>query len=59
MRRAFLLTLFAACFSVATAQISLKVAVDFTVTDTDGKEHNLFKYFEEGKYVLIDFWATW
>ncbi len=34
-------------------------AADFTVKDIDGKEHHLYSYLEAGKWVLIDFWATW
>ena len=40
------------------AQTSLTEAVDFTVTDVDGNEHNLFSYLDDGKYVLIDFFYT-
>ena len=32
-------------------------APEFTVLDIDGKEHSLSDY--RGKYVFIDFWATW
>jgi thiol-disulfide isomerase/thioredoxin len=32
-------------------------AVNFTLTDTEGKEHSLSDYL--GKLVYIDFWATW
>ncbi len=28
---------------------------DFTVTDTEGKTHNLYTYLDAGKYVLLDF----
>lgn len=30
-------------------------AVDFTVIDLDGNEHNLFTYLDQGKYVYIEF----
>jgi peroxiredoxin len=33
------------------------VAPDFTLTSTDGKEVALSSY--KGKYVLVDFWASW
>lgn len=33
------------------------VAADFTVTDTEGKAHSLSGY--KGKWVLVNFWATW
>jgi peroxiredoxin len=42
------------------AATNLKVgdtAPDFSVTDLDGKSLNLSDY--RGKYVLLDFWATW
>jgi len=32
-------------------------APEFTVMDIEGKEHSLSDY--HGKYVFIDFWATW
>ena len=32
-------------------------AADFKVTDTDGKTHTLSGY--KGKWVLVNFWATW
>lgn len=34
-------------------------ADDFTVTDINGVEHNLYTYLDEGKYVLLDISATW
>ncbi len=32
-------------------------AVDFSFTDTDGQSHTLSEY--KGKWVLVNFWATW
>ena len=32
-------------------------AVDFSFTDTEGKTHKLSQY--KGKWVLVNFWATW
>ncbi|HWR77104.1 MAG TPA: TlpA disulfide reductase family protein [Thiobacillus sp.] len=32
-------------------------AVDFKLTDTDGKSHTLSGY--KGKWVLVNYWATW
>ncbi|MDD4148975.1 MAG: PKD domain-containing protein [Bacteroidales bacterium] len=32
------------------------VAVDFTVTDTEGIVYNLFEILDQGKYVYLDFW---
>ncbi len=34
-------------------------APDFTVTDLDGVEHNLYTYLDQGKTVVVDFSATW
>ena len=42
-----------------TAQTSLATAVDFTVTDLDGQQHQLFEYLDAGKHVCIDFFAHW
>ncbi len=36
---------------------SLARAADFTMTDTTGKAHKLSQY--KGKWVLVNFWATW
>lgn len=32
---------------------------DFKALDTEGKEHSLSGLLERGKYVLVDFWASW
>lgn len=32
---------------------------DLSLADTDGKAHKLSDYVGKGKYVLIDFWASW
>ncbi|MDD3687370.1 MAG: hypothetical protein PHE56_11450 [Bacteroidales bacterium] len=32
------------------------VAEDFTITDIDGVEHNLFTYLDDGRYVLLVFY---
>ncbi|MFA8301169.1 MAG: T9SS type A sorting domain-containing protein [Hyphomicrobiales bacterium] len=40
------------------AQVNFTDAIDFDTKDIDGKEVNLFKILEEGKYVLIDFFFT-
>lgn len=37
------------------AQTPLTVAVDFTATDIEGVEHNLFDILDAGQYVCIDF----
>lgn len=33
--------------------------VDFTCADTAGVEHKISEYVGHGKYVLVDFWASW
>ena len=38
------------------------VGVQFTdleMADTEGKMHKLSEFFGKGKYVLVDFWASW
>jgi hypothetical protein len=46
--------------SIASAQLaSGTIAPDFTITDLDGTEHNLYDYLDEGKSVILDFSATW
>ncbi len=32
---------------------------DFALLDTEGNRHNMSEYIGKGKYVLIDFWASW
>lgn len=49
---------------VADAQKGLlteegKMFVDFTIEDSDGKTVSLSDYVGKGKYVLVDFWASW
>lgn len=36
-----------------------KKFVDFTMKDPKGKEVSLSEYAGKGKYVLVDFWASW
>lgn len=43
----------------AVAQPSSAIAPDFTLTDMDGTEHNLYSYLDEGKTVIMDMFATW
>ncbi len=33
--------------------------IDFTMNDLNGTPHKLSEYVGKGKYVLIDFWASW
>ncbi len=50
------LALFLASFSYG--QTTLTVAVDFTATDFNGNEFNLFEILDGGQYVVIDFFGT-
>ncbi|GAB4313765.1 MAG: hypothetical protein Kow00127_04850 [Bacteroidales bacterium] len=43
---------------MGVAQTTLTTAVDFTPTDTEGVEHNLFDILDGGQYVCIDFFFT-
>ena len=52
----FLLSFFAVIISMA--QCPLTTAVDFTATDINGVQHNLFNYLNNNKYVVIDFFYT-
>ncbi len=36
-----------------------KKFTDFELPDKDGKMHKLSEYIGAGKYVLVDFWASW
>jgi thiol-disulfide isomerase/thioredoxin len=46
--------------STALAQLpSGSIAPDFTATDIDGVEHNLYNLLDEGYQVILDFSATW
>ena len=36
-----------------------KQFIDLTLNDTEGKPHKLSEYCGKGRYVLIDFWASW
>lgn len=59
MKRKFTFLLFLCTFSLSTfAQTPLTTAVDFTVTDVHGEEHNLFEMLDAGKHVIVDFFYT-
>lgn len=58
MKLKFFLIVFSCLFS-AHSEITMDEAPDFTITDVEGNEHHLYEYLDAGKYVLIDFWATW
>lgn len=36
-----------------------KMAKNFTGTDAEGNEVELFKYVGQGNYAVVDFWASW
>jgi thiol-disulfide isomerase/thioredoxin len=36
-----------------------KPFVDLTMNDTEGKAHKLSEWCGKGRYVLVDFWASW
>ena len=36
-----------------------KMFTDFTIPDSEGKEVRFSDYIGKGKYVLVDFWASW
>jgi peroxiredoxin len=75
MKKLLLTMMFAFVVSVVQAQLSdVKAQVDhmakgnrnigtqvtnLTMTDVDGKEHQLSEWCGKGNYVLIDFWASW
>jgi peroxiredoxin len=55
MRKTVAALLFFLVSFAGSSQTPLTTAVDFTVTDTHGNNHNLFNYLNAGKYVLLDF----
>lgn len=55
MKKITLLIISALFFATSIGQVSLNTAVDFTVTDYKGVEHNLFSYLDDGKLVCLDF----
>jgi hypothetical protein len=44
--------------TISYAQTPLTTAVDFTATDFEGNEFNLFEILDGGQYVVIDFFGT-
>lgn len=71
-RKTFLLSIVALLFACTTAMaqpylpgfkpesplVGTKFK-DMTVQTADGKKHKLSEYLGKGKYVLVDFWASW
>jgi thiol-disulfide isomerase/thioredoxin len=46
--------------SMAQSTIAVgSVCPDITITDSKGTAHNLYTYCNQGKYVLVDFFAYW
>ena len=54
MKSRFICTLFLLCFSLCSSTV---MAHDFTFQDIKGKAQRLVDY--RGKWVLVNFWATW
>ena len=46
-------------FSAFSQSLVDFTAPDFTITDIDGNEHNLYSILDEGKPVLLDLFAVW
>ena len=48
------------CSTSSFAQLATgSIAPNFTLTDIDGETHELYDYLDEGKAVLLDFFAVW
>jgi thiol-disulfide isomerase/thioredoxin len=58
--RISILFLFAMYSQTSQAQLAAgSIAPNFTLTDIDGNTHELYDYLDEGKAVLLDFFAVW
>lgn len=58
----FVLAAFICSMAVLPSQAQLangSTAPDFTMTDLDGVEHNLYSYLDQGMSVILDFSAVW
>jgi thiol-disulfide isomerase/thioredoxin len=58
----FRISLLVAMLSVAQLSAQLpdgSIAPDFTATDINGTEWNLYDLLDQGKKVILDFSATW
>jgi len=58
----FLHSLILFCFvsTISFAQLDGSgIAPNFTLTDIDGTSHTLYDYLDQGKVVVLDFFATW
>lgn len=60
MRLIYTFILLAAFVFNMQGQLAYKsIAPDFTATDINGEEHNLYELLNEGKVVVLDIFATW
>ncbi|MEZ5045698.1 MAG: T9SS type A sorting domain-containing protein [Chitinophagaceae bacterium] len=62
MKKIISLVFFSFVSMLAFSQSSISVGStcpNFTFTDSKGNNHNLYDYCNQGKYVLIDFFAYW
>ncbi len=56
----FFLVLNCFCINTLSSQIvENSTAIDFTITDLNGQEHQLFEYLDQGKIVLVDIFGAW
>ena len=58
MKKIFLIVAMFFTVTIGFSQTQLTTAVDFTVTDVNGVDQNLFSILDEGKYVVIEFFFT-
>ncbi len=48
------------CVQIADAQLDGSgIAPNFSLTDVEGNEHDLYSYLDQGKVVVLDFFAVW
>ena len=60
MKHVFLALLSALIVHLGMAQLpNGTISPDFTATDLNGVEHNLYSYLDSGYQVIVDFSATW
>jgi len=58
MKKILLISILFIAFISMSAQTTLDTALNFTVKDTYGNNHELFDILDEGKIVVIDFFST-
>ena len=58
MNRIVLIIILLAFVNVSNIKALPDEAIDFTVTDINGKVHNLFDYLDDGKFVFLNFFHT-